>query len=105
MDLLSFNVCLVEIDLIPLTVTLSSCLAIGPEYGMIGGIVVNLILLLYFAARPGLLIEERVVDGLTILFVSPKQSLSYPAAEYLRERVMSWWVYVDLYEYGAFTVS
>lgn len=96
MDLLSFNVCLVEIDLIPLTVTLSSCLAIGPEYGMIGGIVVNLILLLYFAARPGLLIEERVVDGLTILFVSPKQSLSYPAAEYLRERVMSWWVYVHL---------
>ncbi|XP_001120853.1 sodium-independent sulfate anion transporter isoform X2 [Apis mellifera] len=79
-----------KIDLIPLTVTLSSCLAIGPEYGMIGGIVVNLILLLYFAARPGLLIEERVVDGLTILFVSPKQSLSYPAAEYLRERVMSW---------------
>ncbi|XP_026673155.1 sodium-independent sulfate anion transporter-like isoform X2 [Ceratina calcarata] len=79
-----------KIDLIPLTVTLSSCLAIGPEYGMIAGIVVNLILLLYFAARPGLLIEERVVDGLTILFVSPKQSLSYPAAEYLRERIMSW---------------
>lgn len=81
---------LVEIDLIPLTVTLSSCLAIGPEYGMIAGILVNLILLLYFAARPGLLIEERVVDGVTILFVSPKQSLSYPAAEYLRESVMSW---------------
>ncbi|XP_076169730.1 sodium-independent sulfate anion transporter isoform X2 [Ptiloglossa arizonensis] len=79
-----------KIDLIPLTVTLLSCLVIGPEYGMIAGIVVNLILLLYFAARPGLLIEERVVDGLTILFVSPKQSLSYPAAEYLRERVMSW---------------
>ncbi|XP_043784678.1 sodium-independent sulfate anion transporter-like isoform X1 [Apis laboriosa] len=79
-----------KIDLIPLTVTLSSCLAIGPEYGMIAGILVNLILLLYFAARPGLLIEERVVDGATILFVSPKQSLSYPAAEYLRESVMSW---------------
>ncbi|XP_076248706.1 sodium-independent sulfate anion transporter [Calliopsis andreniformis] len=79
-----------KIDLIPLTVTLLSCLVIGPEYGMIAGIAVNLILLLYFAARPGLLIEERVVDGLTILFVSPKQSLSYPAAEYLRERVMSW---------------
>ncbi|XP_076547708.1 sodium-independent sulfate anion transporter-like [Osmia lignaria lignaria] len=79
-----------KIDLIPLTVTLFSCLAIGPEYGMIAGIAVNLILLLYFAARPGLLIEERVIDGLKILFVSPKQSLSYPAAEYLRERVMSW---------------
>ncbi|KAG7189458.1 hypothetical protein KM043_017154 [Ampulex compressa] len=79
-----------KIDLVPLMVTLLSCLAIGLEYGMIAGIAVNLILLLYFAARPGLLIEERVVDGFTILFVSPKQSLSFPAAEYLREQVMSW---------------
>ncbi|XP_070172394.1 sodium-independent sulfate anion transporter isoform X2 [Polyergus mexicanus] len=79
-----------KIDLVPLTVTLLCCLAIGLEYGMIAGIAVNLILLLYFAARPGLLIEERIVDGLTVLFVSPKQSLSFPAAEYLRERIMSW---------------
>ncbi|EZA56466.1 Sodium-independent sulfate anion transporter [Ooceraea biroi] len=79
-----------KIDLVPLTVTLLCCLAVGLEYGMIAGIAVNLILLLYFAARPGLLIEERIVDGLTVLFVSPKQSLSFPAAEYLRERVMSW---------------
>ncbi|KAH0956012.1 hypothetical protein HN011_009689 [Eciton burchellii] len=79
-----------KIDLVPLTVTLLCCLLVGLEYGMIAGIAVNLILLLYFAARPGLLIEERIVDGLTVLFVSPKQSLSFPAAEYLRERVMSW---------------
>ncbi|XP_011253117.1 sodium-independent sulfate anion transporter isoform X3 [Camponotus floridanus] len=79
-----------KIDLVPLTVTLLCCLVVGLEYGMIAGIAVNLILLLYFAARPGLLIEERIVDGLTMLFVSPKQSLSFPAAEYLRERVMSW---------------
>ncbi|XP_012526605.1 sodium-independent sulfate anion transporter [Monomorium pharaonis] len=79
-----------KIDLVPLIVTLLCCLAFGLEYGMIAGIAVNLILLLYFAARPGLLIEERIVDGLTVLFVSPKQSLSFPAAEYLRERVMSW---------------
>ncbi|XP_018407693.1 PREDICTED: sodium-independent sulfate anion transporter-like [Cyphomyrmex costatus] len=79
-----------KIDLVPLIVTLLCCLTIGLEYGMIAGIAVNLILLLYFAARPGLLIEERIVDGLTMLFVSPKQSLSFPAAEYLREQVMSW---------------
>ncbi|XP_014470113.1 PREDICTED: sodium-independent sulfate anion transporter-like isoform X2 [Dinoponera quadriceps] len=79
-----------KIDLVPLTVTLLCCLVVGLEYGMIAGIAVNLILLLYFAARPGILIEERIVDDLTVLFVSPKQSLSFPAAEYLRERVMSW---------------
>lgn len=79
-----------RIDLIPLIVTMISCLVISLEYGMIAGIVVNLVLLLYFVARPGLLIEDRVVNGLSILFVSPKQSLSFPAAEYLREQVMEW---------------
>ncbi|KAF7391863.1 hypothetical protein HZH68_011406 [Vespula germanica] len=79
-----------RIDLIPLIVTLICCLGLSLEYGMIVGIVINLIHLLYLAARPGLLIEERVVDDMTVLFVLPKQSLSFPAAEYLREQVLEW---------------
>ncbi|XP_066592490.1 sodium-independent sulfate anion transporter-like [Prorops nasuta] len=76
-------------DILPLTVTLLTCLSLSLEYGIIAGVLVNLVLLLYFTARPGLLIEERSIDSLTVLFVSPKQSLSFPAAEYLREQVMS----------------
>lgn len=79
-----------EIDLVPLSVTLFSCLIFGLEYGVIAGIAVNLVLLLYVSARPRLTIEEQTIDGLPILFVEPKQSLSFPAAEYLRERVMLW---------------
>ncbi|XP_047360090.1 sodium-independent sulfate anion transporter isoform X1 [Vespa velutina] len=79
-----------KIDLVPLIVTLICCLGLSLEYGMIVGIVVNLIHLLYFAARPGLLIEERVINDITVLFVLPKQSLSFPAAEYLREQVLEW---------------
>ncbi|XP_043502293.1 sodium-independent sulfate anion transporter-like [Polistes fuscatus] len=80
-----------RIDIVPLMVTLICCLALSLEYGMIAGIAINLIHLLYFTARPGLLIEERVVDNdITVLFVIPKQSLSFPAAEYLREQVMEW---------------
>lgn len=59
---------------------------------MIAGITVNLVLLLYLSARPSLVIEEKNVNNLTILFVRPKQSLSFPAAEYLREQVMTWFV-------------
>lgn len=66
-----------------------TCLALSLDYGMAIGITINLLLLLYFTARPGLKIEERNVDGMKILFVSPQQSLSFPAAEYLRESVMS----------------
>lgn len=64
---------------------------------MVIGIVVNLILLLYLSARPGLEIEERNIDGIAVLFVAPEQSLSFPAAEYLRERVMEWLVTFKLF--------
>lgn len=80
----------IGIDLVPLIVTLICCLGLSLEYGMIVGIVVNLIHLLYYTARPGLLIEERVIDDINVIFVSPKQSLSFPAAEYLREQVLEW---------------
>ncbi|XP_023247261.1 sodium-independent sulfate anion transporter-like isoform X1 [Copidosoma floridanum] len=79
-----------KIDLIPLLVTLIFCLTAGLDYGIVAGIATNLALLLYGTARPTLLIEERLVNDLPVLLVSPQQSLSFPAAEYLRERVMSW---------------
>lgn len=76
--------------MVPLTVTLICCLVLGLEKGMMAGIVVNLAVLLYFVARPGLSIEERAVDDLMVIYVSPKQSLSFPAAEYLRDQVIIW---------------
>ena len=76
--------------MLPLTVTLVSCLLLGLDYGMAIGITLNILLLLYFTARPGLTIEERSVDGKKLLLVAPQQSLSFPAAEYLRETVMNW---------------
>ncbi|CAB0038961.1 unnamed protein product [Trichogramma brassicae] len=79
-----------KIDLIPLIVTLITCLAFGLDYGMIIGIASNLLSLLYYAARPEVIFEERTENGASILLVMPQQSLSFPAAEYLRERVMNW---------------
>ncbi|OXU20106.1 hypothetical protein TSAR_005452 [Trichomalopsis sarcophagae] len=79
-----------KLDLIPLVITLLVCLTAGLEIGMIVGIAANLVLLLYGTARPGLLIEERAVNEIPVLLVTPQQSLSFPAAEYLREQVMSW---------------
>ncbi|KAL7303389.1 hypothetical protein TKK_0004574 [Trichogramma kaykai] len=79
-----------KIDLIPLIVTLITCLAFGLDYGMLIGIASNLLSLLYYAARPEVIFEERTENGASILLVMPQQSLSFPAAEYLRERVMNW---------------
>lgn len=76
--------------MLPLTATLLICLMFGLEYGMVIGIAINLLLLLYFTARPGLIISERNIDDKNYLLVLPAQSLSFPAAEYLRESVMNW---------------
>lgn len=84
------NLIIPELDLIPLVVTLVICLWFSLEVGMIVGITTNLVLLLYGTARPGLLIESCTVNELPILMVSPQESLSFPAAEYLREQVMNW---------------
>lgn len=49
-------------DLIPLGATLLSCLLIGLEYGMIIGIAVNLLILLYHSARPPVDMKWLVVS-------------------------------------------
>ncbi|XP_043283268.1 sodium-independent sulfate anion transporter-like isoform X2 [Venturia canescens] len=79
-----------KIDVLPFAVTLVTCLVWSLDYGMAVGIVLNLLLLLYSTAKPGLKIEEKTVARTNLLLVSPQQSLSFPAAEYLRETVMSW---------------
>jgi sodium-independent sulfate anion transporter 11 len=79
-----------EFDLLALLVTLISCLTFGLEIGMLVGITTNIMILLYGTARPDLIIEERNVDGKLILFVMPQQSLTFPSAEHLRQRIMSW---------------
>ena len=71
-------------------VTLAICLAFGLEIGMLVGIVANLVLLLHRTARPTILFEESCVNEQRILVVIPQQSINFPAAEYLRERVMRW---------------
>ncbi|XP_020708385.2 sodium-independent sulfate anion transporter-like isoform X4 [Athalia rosae] len=79
-----------KVDIIPLTATIVCCVFLSLEYGMIIGIAVNLVLLLYFTARPGVLVvEEEAVHGVRVLLITPRQSLSFPAAEYLREEVIA----------------
>lgn len=54
--------CFTEIDLIPFFVTFISSLIIGIEMGFLIGIGVDIIKVLYFSARPNLLIENKKVS-------------------------------------------
>ncbi|XP_034940502.1 sodium-independent sulfate anion transporter-like isoform X2 [Chelonus insularis] len=74
-----------KIDLIPATVTFICCLFVGLELGMVIGIGVNLLFLLYASARPSLRVRKVVnPGGYEYLMITPDRSLSFPSVEYVR---------------------
>lgn len=51
-----------ELDLVPFLVTFIACLVLGIEVGILIGVVIDVVLLLYYSARPKLLIEQLIVS-------------------------------------------
>ncbi|GFO31479.1 sodium-independent sulfate anion transporter [Plakobranchus ocellatus] len=74
----------IELDLIPLVVTFIGSLTIGIEYGILVGIGVSLLMLLYPIARPK--VKYTFTPG--ALIVTPAQGVNFPAAEYLELKAM-----------------
>lgn len=77
-----------ELDLIPLVVTLVSCLWIGLEYGILIGLAVNIVFVLYSSARPKISIERNKLSCGDTFVVTPTRSLQYPSAEFVREKII-----------------
>ncbi|KAL0278534.1 UNVERIFIED_CONTAM: hypothetical protein PYX00_000336 [Menopon gallinae] len=75
-------------DMLPMISTVIGCLLLGLDYGILVGIAVNLVYILYNAARPVIHTENISVNDHNVLLVRPEQSLSYPAAEYVRDNIM-----------------
>ncbi|CAG9786111.1 unnamed protein product [Diatraea saccharalis] len=75
-------------DLVPAFATFALCLAIGVELGILAGIAVNVVLLLYPSARPQL--EAEIVtnsSGFSYVLVTVGNSLYFPSVEYIRQYV------------------
>ncbi|KAM8992369.1 sodium-independent sulfate anion transporter isoform 2-T2 [Ara ararauna] len=75
-----------RLDLVPLCVTFLLCFW-EIQYGIMAGMLVSGILLLYSIARPPVKVSE-VLDG-DMLLVQPWSSLHFPAVECLRDAVCS----------------
>ncbi|GFR74065.1 sodium-independent sulfate anion transporter [Elysia marginata] len=73
-----------KLDLIPLFVTFIGSLTIGIEYGILIGIGVSLLMLLYPIARPK--VKYTNVSG--ALVVTPAQGVNFPAAEHIELKAM-----------------
>jgi sodium-independent sulfate anion transporter 11 len=65
-------------------------LFLGVDYGILIGAGVNLLFVLYASARPKFYITtEKLANGQGEIFVvTPKDTLYFPAAEYLRDTVL-----------------
>ncbi|NWU19283.1 S2611 protein, partial [Dyaphorophyia castanea] len=72
-----------RLDLVPLCVTFLLCFW-EVQYGIVAGVLVSGVLLLYPIARPPIKVSEGAV-----LLVQPGSSLHFPAVEHLRDSVCS----------------
>lgn len=72
-----------------MAVTFIACLGIGLDYGMLIGIGINLMFILYSSARPKVQVRNLTIETQDVLLVTPEQGLVFPAAEYIRSLVFS----------------
>ncbi|KAG8266452.1 hypothetical protein J6590_071768 [Homalodisca vitripennis] len=75
-------------DMVPLLSTFLACLFLGVEKGLLVGIVVDVLILLYFNARPNISVHS-VESEPKYLVVQPRGSLVFPAVDFLRETVIA----------------
>ncbi|XP_071132678.1 sodium-independent sulfate anion transporter-like isoform X2 [Mytilus edulis] len=74
-----------KLDLIPLVITFISSLAVGIEYGIIIGVGISLIMLLYPMARPK--IKTVPTDANNILVLKINHGLNFPAVDFILEEM------------------
>ncbi|KAL0122515.1 hypothetical protein PUN28_007313 [Cardiocondyla obscurior] len=77
-----------KIDLIPAITTFLCCLFIRLELGIVIGIGINLLFLLYASARPTLRVHKATsMSGCEYLVITPDRSLVFPSVEYVRATI------------------
>jgi sodium-independent sulfate anion transporter 11 len=77
-----------KIDLIPYVATIASCLYWGLEYGIVIGVVLSVVILLYQMARPRISVVVRMTpDGDNFLYVKPDRSIFFPSIEYMKVKL------------------
>lgn len=75
-------------ELMLMSVTMIVCLYAGLEYGILTGIVIEALLLLYSVARPTVEVNKLKCDKGDLMVVSLCENVSYCAAEHVRQRMM-----------------
>lgn len=69
--------------------TLFVCLVIGVELGLVFGITMNILHLLYLWARPTTVVVTRELNNMQYISVRPSIGVFFPGIDNLREQVKS----------------
>lgn len=64
-----------------------SCLWLGVEIGLLCGIVLNILHLLYMWARPDTIVKISELDGMQYIRIVPNVGMFFPGIDHLRETV------------------
>ncbi|XP_063231702.1 sodium-independent sulfate anion transporter-like isoform X2 [Bacillus rossius redtenbacheri] len=76
-------------DLIPGIGTFVACLVLALELGILIGIGINVLFILYHVARPKIAIENCATrEGVEYLLLTPDRCLIFPSVDYMRNLVM-----------------
>ncbi|XP_048516226.1 sodium-independent sulfate anion transporter-like isoform X1 [Athalia rosae] len=91
--MLDFQTCVLlwkakKVDLAVLVATFVSCVFLGVELGIFIGILLNLIPLFYYSARPSVQMRIEQIEGRKYVQVIPEEAISFPAAEHIRNKIM-----------------
>ncbi|CAH0563575.1 unnamed protein product [Brassicogethes aeneus] len=75
-------------DLISTFATFVFCLIIGVEYGILVGVGINIIFLLYPSARPTVYVEKiKTAGDIEYMMITPGNSLYFPAVDFIKTSV------------------
>ncbi|XP_025268868.1 sodium-independent sulfate anion transporter isoform X2 [Camponotus floridanus] len=75
-------------DLIPGVGTFIACLVLQLEIGILCGVGLNILFILYHAARPKITVEKlKTLHGIEYLMLTPDRCLIFPSVDYVRNLV------------------
>jgi len=79
-----------EIDLIPAFATFFTCLFWALEWGILIGVGIQILVILYHAARPKVNVEHRILNGIqnsNYIYVTLDSSIIFPSVSYVRHQI------------------
>nr|XP_012135831.1 PREDICTED: sodium-independent sulfate anion transporter-like isoform X5 [Megachile rotundata] len=77
-----------KVDFFLMLITFLFCVFLKLEWGILIGIVLNLVILLYFSTRFTVQTEVEQTGDKALIRVTPEETIAFPAAEDFRARIM-----------------